>query len=58
MKVVFIDWGRALCLIAGAAVLLALGRNSLLGVTSIYAAGLVASAGCTIVWFSRTSTGR
>ena len=53
MKVVFIDWGRALCVIAGAALLLALGRHSLFGVTSIYAAGLVASAGCTIAWFSR-----
>jgi O-antigen/teichoic acid export membrane protein len=53
VKVVFIDWGRALCLIAGALLLLALGRDSLLGVTGIYAAGLAISAGCTITWFLR-----
>ena len=53
VKVVFIDWGRALCLIAGAVLLMAIGRDSLIGVTGIYAAGLAISAGCTIVWFSR-----
>lgn len=53
VKVLLVDWGRAVCLIGGALLLLVAGRGSLLGITVVTAAGLIISAAGMTIWFLR-----
>ncbi len=53
VKVLLVDWGRAICLIGGALLLMVAGRGSLLGITVVTAAGLIVSAAGMIIWFLR-----